>query len=116
MAKTQNHECKVTKGHKHLGEMEKRVPLWWGNSVQTCIVASDRQQGNAGKWAHGCSFNITLWEKSLPTNISEGHSNYQSQGGNTTGPVNKQGGPSDILTYRSVVGHSLQLLDNIYIQ
>lgn len=28
----------------------------------------------------------------------------------------KQSGLSDILTYRGVVGHSLQLLDDVYIQ
>lgn len=29
---------------------------------------------------------------------------------------NKQGGLSDILTHRSIMGYSLQLLDNVYIQ
>lgn len=92
--------------------MEKKVPLWGYTLYKPVLLPLTE----TGKWAHGCSFNITLWEKSLPTNISEWHNNYQSQGGSTIGPVNKQGGQSDILTHRSVVGHSLQLLDNIYIQ
>lgn len=43
---------------------------------------------------------------------------YQSLGCSTFVPVNKisRVGLSDILTHRGVVGHSLQLLNYIYIQ
>ena len=51
-----------------------------------------------------------------PCLLSQNDITTRVRGGSTIGPVNKQGGPSDILTHRSVVGHSLQLLDNIYIQ
>ena len=64
MAKTQNHECKVTKGHKHLERNGEEGPFMEGNCTNLLPLTE------TGKWAHGCSFNITLWEKSLPT-ISE---------------------------------------------
>lgn len=67
MAKTQNHECKVTKGHKHLERNGEEGPFMGGTLYKLVLLPLTE----TGKWAHGCSFNITLREKSLPTNISE---------------------------------------------
>lgn len=112
MAKTQNHECKVTKGHKRLERNGEEGPFMVEKLCTNLLPLTDNREMENGPMGavliSHCGRNPCL--------LIEWHSHYQSQGGSTIGPVGKQGGPNDILTHRSVVGHSLQLLDNIYIQ
>lgn len=87
MAKTQNHECEGTKGHKYLEKNgEGGPPLQWGGLTQTYVVAwqTTEKRRKIDPWVLLWE---KLWEKSLPSISSE--QNTTSLGCSTFVPINK---------------------------